>query len=122
MKRAKDDLARLSDDPPQTVDELRLLEAGSAVSYFRAWYATSLLWRASARHPIPDEWRNVGPRFTRVYASGSRNASHPVNAILNYAYAVLQSQVQIKAVADGYDPMLGIMHYERTDRQHSCST
>ena len=113
MKRAKDDLARLSNDPPQTVDELRLLEAGSAVAYFRAWYATSLLWRASARHPIPDEWRTVGPRFTRVYASGSRNASHPVNAILNYAYAVLQSQVQIKAVVDGYDPMLGIMHYER---------
>ena len=36
-----------------------------------------------------------------------------VNAILNYAYAVLQSQVQIKAVAEGYDPMLGIMHYDR---------
>ena len=113
MKRAKDDLARLSNDPPQTVDELRLLEAGSAVAYFRAWYATSLLWRASARHPIPDEWRTVGPRFTRVYASGSRNASHPVNAVLNYAYAVLQSQVQIKLVSEGYDPMLGIMHYDR---------
>ena len=36
IKRAKDDLARLSNDPPQTVDELRLLEAGSAVAYFRA--------------------------------------------------------------------------------------
>ena len=48
-----------------------------------------------------------------MYASGSRNASHPVNAILNYAYAVLQSQMQIKLVADGYDPMLGIMHYDR---------
>ena len=113
IKRAKDDLARLSNDPPQTVDELRLLEAGSAVAYFRAWYATSLLWRASARHPIPDEWRTVGPRFTRVYASGSRNASHPVNAILNYAYAVLQSQVQVKVVSEGYDPILGIMHHER---------
>ena len=97
----------------KTVNELRLLEARSAVAYFRAWYATSLLWRASARHPIPDEWRTVGPRFTRVYASGSRNASHPVNAILNYAYAVLQSQVQIRLVAEGYDPMLGIMHSDR---------
>ena len=48
-----------------------------------------------------------------LYASGSRNTAHPVNAILNYAYAVLQSQVQIKAVAEGYDPMLGIMHYDR---------
>jgi CRISP-associated protein Cas1 len=71
MKRARDDFARLANDPPETVDELRLLEARSAVAYFRAWYATSLLWRASARHPIPDEWRTVGPRFTRVYASGS---------------------------------------------------
>jgi CRISP-associated protein Cas1 len=115
MNRAKDDLARLANDPPETVNELRLLEARSAVAYFRAWYATSLLWRTSTRHPIPDEWRNVGPRFTRVYASGSRNASHPVNAILNYAYAVLQSHVQIRLVAEGYDPMLGIMHSDRED-------
>jgi CRISPR-associated endonuclease Cas1 len=113
MKRANDDLARLANDPPETGNELRLLEARSAVAYFRAWYATSLLWRASTRHPIPDQWRTVGPRFTRVYASGSRNASHPVNSILNYAYAVLQSQVQIKLVSEGYDPKLGIMHYDR---------
>jgi CRISP-associated protein Cas1 len=115
MKRARDDLARLAKDPPETVNELRLLEARSAVAYFRAWYATSLPWRTSARHPIPDEWRTVGPRFTRVYATGSRNASHPVNAILNYAYAVLQSQVQIRLVAEGYNPMLGIMHSDRDD-------
>jgi CRISPR-associated protein Cas1 len=95
------------------VSELRLLEARSAVAYFRAWYATSLLWRTSVRHPIPDEWRTVGPRFTRVYATGSCNASHPVNAILNYTYAVLQSQVQIRLVAEGYDPMLGVMHADR---------
>jgi CRISPR-associated endonuclease Cas1 len=115
MKRARDDLARLANDPPQTVNELRLLEARSAVAYFRTWYATSLLWRASARHPIPDEWRTVGPRFTRVYAAGSRNASHPVNAILNYAYAVLQTKVQIRLVSEGYHPMLGIMHSDRDD-------
>jgi len=33
--------------------------------------------------------------------------------MLNYAYAVLQSQVQIQAVAEGYDPNLGIMHFDR---------
>ena len=87
-----------------------MLEAHSAVAYFRAWRATSLVWRASARHPIPDEWRTVGPRYLGVQPTGNRSAAHPVNAILNYAYAVLQSQVQIKAVAEGYDPMLGIMH------------
>jgi CRISPR-associated protein Cas1 len=43
----------------------------------------------------------------------SRNASHPVNAILNYAYAVLQSQVQIKAVADGSTRCSESCTYER---------
>ncbi|WP_174286288.1 CRISPR-associated endonuclease Cas1 [Sphingomonas bacterium] len=40
----------------------------------------------------------------------NRNASHPVNAMLNYAYAVKLAQMQIQAIADGYDPTLGIMH------------
>jgi CRISP-associated protein Cas1 len=115
MKRARDDLARLANDPPRTVTELSLLEARSAVAYFRAWHTTSLLWRASSRHPIPEEWRTVGPRYSRVYSYGSRHAAHPVNAILNYAYSVLQSQVQIRLVTDGYDPMLGVMHSDRDD-------
>jgi CRISP-associated protein Cas1 len=115
MKRARDDLTRLANNPPKTVTELSLLEARSAVAYFRAWHTTSLLWRSSSRRPIPDEWRTLGPRYSRFYAAGSRNASHPVNAILNYAYAVLQSQVQIKLLAEGYDPMLGVMHSDRDD-------
>jgi hypothetical protein len=36
-----------------------------------------------------------------VPGTGSQSAAHPVNAILNYAYAVLQSELPIKAVADG---------------------
>jgi CRISPR/Cas system-associated endonuclease Cas1 len=38
-------------------------------------------------------------------------ASHPLNAILNYAYTVLKSKLQAEAVAAGYDPTLGIMHH-----------
>jgi CRISP-associated protein Cas1 len=115
MKRARSDLVRLANDPPKTVTELTLLEARSAVAYFRAWHTTSLVWRASSRHPIPDEWRTVGPRYSRFYAAGSRHAAHPVNALLNYAYAVLQSRVQIELITNGYDPMLGIMHSDRDD-------
>jgi CRISPR-associated protein Cas1 len=113
MHRAYADLSRIELDPPKDVDALRGLEANSAATYFRAWRAMPLRWRESARHPIPEDWRSVGSRTSRFHLAGNRNASHPVNAILNYAYAVLQSQVQIKAVAEGYDPMLGIMHYER---------
>jgi CRISP-associated protein Cas1 len=42
--------------------------------------------------------------------AGNRNAAHPVHAILNYAYAALESELRIKAVSDGYDPTIGIMH------------
>src|ERR1700722_19343435 len=113
MERAYADLSRLELDPPKDVDALRTLEANSAAAYFRSWKAMPLQWKESARHPIPDDWRFVGSRTSRFNLAGNRNASHPMNAILNYAYAVLQSQVQIKAVAEGYDPMLGIMHYDR---------
>ena len=30
--------------------------------------------------------------------------------MLNYAYGILESQVRIRSVADGFDPTLGIMH------------
>jgi CRISP-associated protein Cas1 len=29
---------------------------------------------------------------------------------LNYAYAVLESEIRIKAISEGYDPTIGIMH------------
>jgi CRISP-associated protein Cas1 len=29
---------------------------------------------------------------------------------MNYAYAILESRVRIKCVAEGYDPTLGIGH------------
>jgi len=47
----------------------------------------------------------------------NKHATHPLNAMLNYAYAVLRSQVQIEAAAEGYDPRRGIMHHDRDDTQ-----
>jgi CRISP-associated protein Cas1 len=29
---------------------------------------------------------------------------------LNYVYAALESEIRIKAISDGYDPTIGIMH------------
>jgi hypothetical protein len=43
----------------------------------------------------------TGAMRDRGISAGDRNAAHPVNAILNYGYAVLQCQVQIKAAVDG---------------------
>jgi CRISPR-associated endonuclease Cas1 len=113
MRRAYSDLSRIELDPPKTVDELRTLEANSAATYFRAWREIPLKWQNSARHPIPEDWKFIGSRTSRFNLAGNRNASHPVNAILNYAYAILQSQLQIRAISEGYDPTLGIMHFQQ---------
>jgi len=35
--------------------------------------------------------------------------------MLNYAYGILHSRMQINSFAEGYDPRLGIMHESRPD-------
>jgi hypothetical protein len=62
----------------------------------------------------PVNWRTIGQRSSPYHLAGNRNAAHPVNAILNYAYAALESEIRIKAISEGYDPTIGIMH-EGTD-------
>lgn len=101
----------LSARPPATVQDLLGIEGRAAAAYFRAWEGVPLRWNATSRRPIPDDWRAIGSRAS-VRSGKAKNvrASHPLNAMLNYAYAVLQSQLQIESVSAGYDPTLGIMH------------
>jgi CRISPR-associated protein Cas1 len=70
----------------------------------------SIKWRGISRRPIPDNWHSIGVRSSPYHFAGNRNAAHPVNAILNYAYAALESEIRIKAISEGYDPTIGIMH------------
>jgi CRISP-associated protein Cas1 len=107
-------LSRLEENPPENISELRALEANCAASYFRSWVGMPIRWRGLSRRPIPDNWHSIGVRSSPYHLAGNRNAAHPVNAILNYAYAALESEIRIKAISDGYDPTIGIMH-EGTD-------
>jgi CRISP-associated protein Cas1 len=58
----------------------------------------------------PDDWHSIGVRSSPYHVAGNRNAAHPVNAILNYAYAALESEIRITAISEGYDPTIGITH------------
>jgi CRISPR-associated endonuclease Cas1 len=113
MERAYADLTRLECDPPRDIVSLRALEAGCAAAYFRAWRAVPLKWIGTGRKPIPSPWKTIGRRTTLFRLAGNRNAAHPVNAMLNYAYAVLESRVRVQLVSDGFDPTQGIMHETR---------
>jgi Sulfatase/CRISPR associated protein Cas1 len=67
--------------------------------------ATPMGWRPADAPAV-----SVGVRSSPYHLAGNRNAAHPVNAVLNYAYAALESEIRIKAISDGYDPTIGIMH------------
>ncbi len=115
MKSAYSALTRLDENPPEAIFELRALEANCAASYFRSWGGIPIKWRGTSRRPIPENWNSIGQRSSPYHLAGNRNAAHPVNAILNYTYAALESKIRIKAISEGFDPTIGIMH-EGNDR------
>jgi CRISP-associated protein Cas1 len=68
-----------------------------------------LRWKGTGRKSIPPAWHHVVARPSMV-SGRNRHATHPVNAMLNYAYVVLESQVRIGTVAQGLDPTIGYLH------------
>lgn len=114
----------LRTNPPRTFASLLGFEGAIAGDYFRVWTGIPLKWKAFKRFPVPNEWSTYRSRVAlrygiRLRADGggyNRGATHPVNALLNYVYAVLIARVQIHLIANGYDPMLGIMHQKKQFR------
>lgn len=102
----------------RTVEEVRLIEARAASAYFTSWHGAPVHFRSKTRHPIPDAWLSIPSRRTiKDGGATNRHARHPVNAMLNYGYAVLHTRVQAELAAEGYDPRLGVMHETRSDAQ-----
>ena len=98
-----------------SLDALMLIEARAAAVYFQAWRETPIYWKGTNRHVIPPQWRSVGPRES-FFSGRNRHATHPVNALLNYAYRMLESQVHIATIAAGLDPTIGFLHANREGR------
>lgn len=98
-----------------SIEEVRLAEARAAVAYFGLWLRLPMRWKGLNSRPVPAEWLSVGVRSS-ILGKANRNATHPMNAMLNYSYAVLQSQVTIAAVKAGLDPSAGILHARRPGR------
>jgi CRISP-associated protein Cas1 len=102
---------------PRSIHEVLGIEGAIANEYFRAWSGITLKWKALKQRPIPEDWCEYTSRSSlRERLRVNRRATHPVNAMLNYAYGVLVSQTQIRLIAEGYDPTIGIMHDRESDR------
>ena len=96
----------------QSVGDILGIEGRAAATYFGAWRSVPLKWKATNRHPIPDDWRRIGWRSSPANNKPTvkRNAAHPMNAMLNYAYGILENQVRAQTLAAGLDPTIGTLH------------
>ena len=66
---------------------------------------------------VPDHWQRYTVRRSPLHRSAtSRNAADPVNAMLNYGYALAESEARLAALAMGLDPGLGILHTDQKTR------
>lgn len=117
IAKANETLATLPDWELTEMNDLRAIEGENASRYFAAWKPIELQWKAEGRYPISDTWRQYRARSSILTGRKARNwkASHPINAMLNYAYTVRLAQLQVRAVIDGYDPFAGIMHHYRRE-------
>jgi CRISPR-associated endonuclease Cas1 len=117
LDEAERALVRLRSSRVQTVRDILLIEAAAASVYFKAWRGLPIRWRSTKQSPIPQTWMKVGPRNapTGTMSLSNRNATHPLNAMLNYAYGVLHAHIQIQVLSSGFDPKRGILHETRDD-------
>lgn len=113
IARAERGIAELS-EPLDDMQQVRAIEGECASLYFRAWQNLNLQWKPSKRYPVPDSWLIYrGRSSVHECKPENRRATDPINAMLNYGYAVMHSKLQVKAIADGYSPLLGIMHRQK---------
>ncbi len=98
-----------------TIDSIRLFESQAAHAYWSAWRNVPVNFPRKDASRVPDHWRTFGSRISPLTHS-PRLAVNPPNAILNYAYAILESEARLAVAALGLDPGLGVMHADNPTR------
>jgi CRISPR-associated endonuclease Cas1 len=112
-----DAIAGFCEDLPtsDSINQLRLLESQAGAAYWSAWHGLPVMFPKADLRRTPEHWRTFGRRKSPL--SGSpRLAATPANAMLNYLYALLESEARLAAAALGLDPGLGVMHTDLTSR------
>jgi CRISPR-associated endonuclease Cas1 len=97
------------------LDAVRLCEAHAAVAYWNAWRGVSILWPKSDLHKVPAHWRTFGNRASPL-SGGPRLSVSPANSILNYCFALAESETRLALAVLGLDPGIGFLHPARAYR------
>lgn len=103
----------------ETIEAVRRYEAQAAQAYWSAWNSIRINFPRNDLRRVPNHWRSFGTRKSPLTGS-PRLAVNPPNAILNYLYAVLESEARLAASALGLDPGIGVLHVD-TDARDSLA-
>lgn len=112
-----DAIARFKTELPSanSITTIRLIESQAARVYWSAWSTLPINFPKNDLKRVPEHWRSFGARVSPLTGS-PRLAANPPNAILNYLYALLESESRLAAAALGLDPGLGVLHVDTTAR------
>jgi CRISPR-associated endonuclease Cas1 len=115
--KTADTIARLSADlsRAEQIASIRLIEAQAALAYWSAWRTLPISFPKNDRARIPAHWMSFGARISPLTGS-PRLSVNPPNAMLNYLYAVLESEARLAVAALGLDPGLGVLHVDSGNR------
>lgn len=101
-----------------TLASIASVESKAANTYFALWtrnVTTTFATRDIDR--VPEHWLRFDSRGSVIdYGRSPRKATTPVNAILNYCYALAEADCRIALLALGLDPGLGILHTDKKAR------
>ena len=98
-----------------SITTIRLIESQAARIYWSAFSALPINFPRNDLKRVPEHWRAFGARVSALTGS-PRLACNPPNAILNYLYALLESESRLAAAALGLDPGLGVLHVDTQAR------
>jgi len=97
------------------IASIRLIESQAALAYWSAWRTLPINFPKNDASRVPEHWCTFGARISPLTGS-PRLAANPPNAILNYLYAVLESETSLAAAALGLGPGLGVVHVDTPAR------
>jgi CRISPR-associated endonuclease Cas1 len=98
----------------RSVPEIMIVESRAAASYWRTFRDAGLRERKNGN--LPRSWRRFAQRNKGAAFLGNQHASHPINAMLNYAYIVEAGRLAKALAAQGLALPIGYLHSDKKGR------
>jgi CRISPR-associated protein Cas1 len=98
-----------------TLDEVLEAEREAAAIYWARWAPLQVRFAARDLARIPAHWHTVGTRHSPL-SDGGRVAITPIQATLNYLFAVLAAETRVACLTLGLDVGIGVWHVDYRSR------